>query len=773
MRKTVLVFAFALQSFARAAESQPASGIVGRVLNESGARVADANVEVEGTALRVTTRKDGTFELPLQAGDFRLLVRRIGFTRAAVAVHITVGESRRDTLTVRLATAPTELRSIVVSQQQQAPMSATITTETIRQAPPLAEPDVFRLLVLLPAVSQPNDLLSRVHFAGGASDEHAITLDGHPLQSPFHVNSVLGAFNVAALDRADVLMHFLPSAQDGHLSGEIALMTKHPEIERSRELVVSLASASATLTQPSIVGFDVLVSARASYLDKLLHQYSQRVGTSDDTQLPGFRDLLLRVDRDWKQNWTSSIVSFSTRDAWPVTVNATHAGEPKWGENLLGLKLVFRGNNWEWSGNLSTDNTFASRAASISEVETADSLRRNQVQVTQRWRTGSLTGQYTSRNWRSSFGASIAARDHRHQWSGQGVFGLFRSAVPSTFDARVQQNVVGLFGETSYVPGIRWRTTVGAHMSTVAGNTFVAPRFLVSLTPATVLQIDLSLNRRYQFDAIASEPDAGSITQPVFLLNMPRRADVMALSAEWRPKPKTRGLQFTANFSAYVRKYRNQTIRDTLLRAPSSLSNTTVASATSDVDQGSLFLRASGTIVGATATTDVRIPNGIAFRASYTRQRARQALNGIALPVAWDAPHQLSAFASLPLRTRLSLTTTAQMHSGPAATPVNLRLLAPSADGRFHPVFFYGDPLTSRTPGYSRVDVGMRYGWHALNAAWVLSLQAINVFAKTNGLDYDVGQYALCVNSTFKCEYDGARKRSLPVLPSIGLEVKW
>ena len=118
------------------------------------------------------------------------------------------------------------------------------------------------------------------------------------------------------------------------------------------------------------------------------------------------------------------------------------------------------------------------------------------------------------------------------------------------------------------------------------------------------------------------------------------------------------------------------------------------------------------------------------------------------------------------------LTGTGQFRSGAAVTPVAARLFVPLGGGRYAERFTYGEPQSARLPPYVRIDLGLRHVRRVRGAEWALSFQALNVFARTNVLEYDWRDHFVCTGNP-ACEDDGAARKGLPVLPSIGLEVRW
>ncbi len=738
--------------------------MVGEVIDQRGAPVADAAIDVEDTFWRTVSRRDGSFTLSLPPGRWTVRVRRIGFTpAAAVAVADSVA---RDTMRFVLLDARSELRGIVVRDQGVQPFVATMTAETVRQAPPLGEADILRLLPMLPAVSQPNDVIGRLHLAGGASDEHAVTLDGYPLQSPYHVHSVLGAFNVSALDKADVLVHHLPSALDGRLSGVINLETKRPSPTPTREVVVSLLSSSATISQPALPGgIDLLASGRVTYLDQLLRAYARSSGDrGDDLTLPSYRDAIIKIGRVWDDGFSIEALGYGTLDYWARTRTDDDAPGLRYGEHLFGTRAAYRSARWDVVLRASADAAFAASQRRYDlPNDTIPRALIDSIDLRQRWATAALEVRRHDRRWEARGGVKADLRRHDQRWSGTLARDLFRSALPATYDARSRLTLLSLFGEGALGGTSWWNATAGAHASFVDGRSYVAPRLLVGARLSATARLQLAVDRRHQFDAIAGEPDEGSITQPVFLLRTPRVADMVAAAATWRPSPTAAGRRMSAELTVYARRYHDRLVAGGVDGGPASVARDYAPPG---------FRRVPGSTVGASLTADLAMENGIVAQGAYTLQRARESADGQSRPTAWDAPHQLSVFAGVPLGGRWTLSTTAQAHSGSAVTPVAARLFVPLGGGRYGDRFLYGEPNSGRLPSYMRVDIGLRRHWSGWGARWALSLQALNVLSRTNVLEYDWRNYFACM-AISECSGTLDGRRGLPILPSAGLEVAW
>ncbi len=110
---TLLVLAFTLSVPAGRAHS-PAGGerksrIVGVVLDPNGARIASATVRIENADAQreAYTSDEGSFEVELPAGTYRITVEAQGFRKVEI-VSFRARADRRESLEVRMKVKPPE-----------------------------------------------------------------------------------------------------------------------------------------------------------------------------------------------------------------------------------------------------------------------------------------------------------------------------------------------------------------------------------------------------------------------------------------------------------------------------------------------------------------------------------------------------------------------------------------------------------------------------------------------------------------------------------------
>jgi hypothetical protein len=735
--------------------AQTPTPVMGRVLDRAELPLAGAVVEVVGTRWSAVTAADGRFQLRLGPGAWQIRATRIGYL--ADTASVVVGDAGVPEMTLRLTPSPIALSGLTVEGARAPTMARTVTTETVRQVPPLGEPDVFRALVLLPGVQQPNDLKGRIHLAGGASDETGVRLDGHPLQDPFHLLGLMGAFNVAALERADVLIHYIPPAMDGRLSGVIDLETRRPTGVAAGETVVSALSASTTIVRglPAL-GVDVLASGRVTYLDKVVELLfpEARIG-GDEIPLLGFHDAIVRVGRTWGGGWRTEALGFTTRDLLRTTAEELAAGyQPlTWGETLAGFRTTRSGERWGSSMRISTNQSRIRMEAGEMRPDFVHSSRRHASAAFDVSRQGE--------RWQASAGASTEQRRFAQRWlTGGFVHEIFSPNTPVEYEGTEDQSEHAVYGELERDLGGRLTATLGGRATRIDGRWHPAPRGVLALTLNDGLRMEAAYGRRLQFDAELEEPIEGNITPPRFLINRPRVADVAAISAQWRGGGGMADGSGFLRVEGYWKRYSDRTLlreRERWNAPPPTFPD---------------FVRITGSSTGTSLSGQWNWGESRLVQGSYSYQRVRERVDGRDYPTAWDAPHDLSLFATTPVTRGWTVNAAYAGRSGRATTPVEARVFVPSEELQnwMRIRYIRGDRNSVRIPPYHRLDVGGRRTWNARGAEWTLFAQVLNVLFRDNPIDFDWYDYfqGLVEPGTVRPGRPG-----LPIVPSLGVEVKW
>src|SRR4051794_16582680 len=94
-----LLVAFGLLGVTRAASAQahPAAGSINAIVTDTGlVPIADADISIQRTAVRISTGDDGRFYITtIPTGQYQLTVQRLGFRTISAVVDITPDDTTR------------------------------------------------------------------------------------------------------------------------------------------------------------------------------------------------------------------------------------------------------------------------------------------------------------------------------------------------------------------------------------------------------------------------------------------------------------------------------------------------------------------------------------------------------------------------------------------------------------------------------------------------------------------------------------------------------
>lgn len=723
--------------------------LVGIVMDDADRPVPAAQVAIAGTYLGVASGSDGSFRLQVPSGAITVRVVRLGFIPTTLPVGASDGVPGHP-LVIRLVRQAATLLGVVVPGERSVPLGQTVTRSTVRHVPPLGEPDVLRALAFLPGVSQPNDMLGRLHLAGAAGDETLVTLDGHPMQSPTHLSGIMGGFNVASVDRVEVLAHHVSAVQPTRLGGTVALSSRERAARPGGEAVGTLLGSSLTIYEPRLPrGLDVLASARLTYMDRL-HRQIYGSARADGDPIPSYGDALARigVPLGGRMQWQLEGIGFLSRD-WTGVNQLSGARARTFSERLTGISL--RG-----SSRHSLLTLRASEDLAIALIGDSPSANQAHLDLHQRW--SSVAATIESKISDAVVGAiSLGAdtRNHMHDWS----FGAVEViGLPVRFRSRTSQSILTGALQLTLAPSERRSTSFGGRLSVSDGRSYFAPRIHSSWQLGAVGRVSLAFDRRYQFDTQFGEPSSGRVTPPTFLLSTPRRVDAVAVMYEATPL-SAGGRTISFNATVFARSY--------VARTTPAAQSADTATQTS-ITFSRVRARSAGFASGLTWATT----SGFVLQGAYTFTHAVEQSSVGWRPSNWETPHSVAVLASVRLGRGWTWTSALQYRSGSPVTPVLSQLLVPSPvyPGLLTRRIVLGERNSARLPGFHRLDFGFRRRWSFAGLEIDLSLQAVNVLARENVLEYDWQQYLQ------QREFGGtpsASRAGVPFVPSIGIEVRW
>ena len=476
--------------------AQERGAVRGTVLEEiTGEPIGVANVMVVGTTHRATTDVNGSFLIRgVAAGPARISVRALGFL--PVELEATIPSGGTAEVSIRMTQAPYVLgrvRTEAAATERQrfedvAEVGAvTMSRRTASSVPSVGEPDILRVVQLLPGVTARNDYSSGYNVRGGESDQNLVLLDGMPIYNPFHLGGMFSTFIDEAVSEIELLTGGFPSPHGGRLSSMLDVRSA----EEARQGVHGAASVS--LLASSLVIGGALPSATDSWQVGVRRTYADKViGAFTDRVLPyHFRDAQAHYTHVFRNGGSLSFTAYDGVDDFDARfrdetdsalVEAGHF-ELSWGNTAAGvtLDIPLRDGSLPLGGGMRIplgDTANFTQRFSVSRFNNGLNLGE-----------GALTFRNRVVEWRAQ--AEVTARTGEHRYGlGYEVSAhrvRYRSASEATdallFGLAQQPSAIALWVDEQWRPWERLMVRVGARGETVTGTGWsrISPRAAVKL----------------------------------------------------------------------------------------------------------------------------------------------------------------------------------------------------------------------------------------------------------------------------------------------------
>ena len=336
------------------AQRDTTGSIGGVVRSSAGGMVSRASVTVldvqgpGGGLLGAVSDEAGRFEIArIPAGVHRVRVRALGYRTLERSVQV-AGGGRTDLRVTLEATAEqlAEIRTHAKAPEREAfegqpqVSKVTVSGQTVRQLPVIGEPDVLRVVQLLPGVVAKNDFTAGYNVRGGESDQNLVLLDGIPLYNPFHLGGLFGTFIDETVGDFQLLAGGYPASLGGRLS---SVLDVSPAVEPRGGVHggagVSVLASSLSLGGTLPDGVTAWsIAGRRTYADKF-------VAAISDKSLPyHFSDGQAHLQRQLRGGGLLSLTAYSGLDLLDAHISdfgdSTQAGgghfKFDWGNRLVG-----------------------------------------------------------------------------------------------------------------------------------------------------------------------------------------------------------------------------------------------------------------------------------------------------------------------------------------------------------------------------------------------------------------------------------------------------
>jgi len=543
-----------------------------------GALVTASNNAWFGRSLIAITDAGGSYRFAqLPPGQYRLLVRHLGFQPAVVAVDLAqavpfrvsvalvVNPIRLEAVEARGATTEPYARLRTVSDERRYGRldaeqfrderflegdAAVVTHADVIDAVTLGETDLFRAVQRLPGVSARDDFTAALWTRGAPWSQTRVYFDGMPLLNPVHAIGVFSGVNPDAIGAVTFHPGARPTSIGEGAAGVLNVTSRRPSRPGLSGLAeVSVISARAALAWMSPGGRTAaVVTGRRSYAD-VATRIARSFNGDSATYIPyEFHDLSGRFDADLGRGLSLEASGLIEEDDVHGSVrNLLRATDGSWG-NRLG-RVALTAPLGTMRARLSTGvSVFDGRLGPHVVTGPLASLAPQHAPTSNQVATATVGaelgpgGATTGTTW--SAGMQMAW--HRQDFAGQYPRPYPVIVLPDTLDLREQLHVFSMWGEQRWALGRHAAMEMGMRAefhepvrnAPAAG---LAPKLSARATiPGTHLTLTGALQRSWQYTQ-ALAPAGPSIGPDLYVTDVwllagdtipALRADIATLGTE-------------------------------------------------------------------------------------------------------------------------------------------------------------------------------------------------------------------------------------------------
>ncbi len=245
----------------------------------------------------VLTNTYGFYSITLPEGNYQLQFSYLGYEQ--VSKDIDLHQNRE--LNIDLSGNIQELSEVIVTDEAiDANVSALnmsrnkLDIQQLKKLPALlGEPDVIKMVQLLPGVISAGEGTSSFYVRGGSADQNLILIDEAPIYDPSHLFGIVSVFNADVIKDSELYKGGIPARFGGRLSSILDVQTKDGNNRRLGGVArLGLLNSGLMLEGPiKKEKSSFILSARRSNID-----FYQKIAKEDNTV--SFHDINAKVN--WK-----------------------------------------------------------------------------------------------------------------------------------------------------------------------------------------------------------------------------------------------------------------------------------------------------------------------------------------------------------------------------------------------------------------------------------------------------------------------------------------
>ena len=509
-RPSLLAFVLVFTPVAPAA-SQERGVVRGVVLDDATAEgIAHASVAIVGTTLRLAVGPDGTFRIAgVPPGAARVNARALGYRPLDTEIVVRAGDTT--SLTIRMTAAPYVLGRVRTEAaaterrrfEEIAEVGAiTMSRRTASAVPSVGEPDLLRVVQLLPGVTTRSDYTAGYNVRGGESDQNLVLLDGIPIYNPFHLGGMFSTFIDEMVSELELLTGGFPAPHGGRLSSVLDVRSAEEARQRLH------GTASVSLLASSLAIGSALPNARDSWGLGLRRTYADQViGAVTDEVLPyHFRDGQAHFTRVFRNGGTLSFTAYDGADVFDARLTDLEDSttvdpgrfQLSWGNTAAGLTLAIplRDGRLPLFGVRLGDTANVVQRLSVTRFRTGFDLGDGSLTFRNRVVEWRAQGALHSRAGAHDLGAGYEASSHDVRY-------IVTSPATDALLYRLEQRpgALALWAEDQWRAGERLllRGGVRGEMVGGTGRSFLSPRAAAKIFLSRDLAVTLAGGRHAQW----------------------------------------------------------------------------------------------------------------------------------------------------------------------------------------------------------------------------------------------------------------------------------
>ncbi len=494
--------------------------IAGRVVDATtlSAR-AGAGVAVVGTTRGAIADVDGRFVIPgVPVGQLVVRARLLGYKTLEQPVTVRAGDTTRIDLRLQteaavLGVVKTEAKLSAREVFESKPSVGTVqmSARAAEGVPKFGEPDIMRVVQLLPGVEARNDFSTGLNVRGGESDQNLILLDGYPIYNPFHLGGLFSTFIDPTVQGVTLMTGGFPARYGGRLSSVLDVESA----EERRSGVHGTAELSVLSSTGELGGSfnggkgTWMVAGRRTYAD----QFVKLISSQD---LPyHFRDEQAHLTYAVTPTTTLAVTMYDGRDQLDANIasfgdstNADASGGRfsfSWGNTVTGAtltKTLISTERGAFGRFFLGDSTTLEQRGSLSRFSTALDLGAGSLElhndVAEDRLNGSVTGHTAGHD--RSFGYEVSTYHIDYEaTSSQGGASLYNLRQRPTSAAVYIDDMWRVSPKLLFETGLRGEGITGRRWSAVSprlsAKYFVTKDFALTAAVGRFSQWTHSLNR--------------------------------------------------------------------------------------------------------------------------------------------------------------------------------------------------------------------------------------------------------------------------------------